>query len=174
LKIRLKATQDAGALTETLERDGALTKADVLRAARNGRSDIADHAVARLTGLPAVDWRRALSRSPLRVCLLAGRAMAMTQKKPARFTSPSPISVALMQSHQTRLAKPQPKFTSNSPVMMRATPCIGWAQAVLSRKRSFSADLNAGFPWTSPFSPPTAQTRSPPKRSWWSAMAKST
>jgi uncharacterized protein (DUF2336 family) len=72
---------DAGALTETLERDGALTKADVLRAARNGRSDIADHAVARLTGLPAVDWRRALSRSPLRVCLLAGRAMAMTPEE---------------------------------------------------------------------------------------------
>lgn len=70
--------EDAGAVAERLARDGVLTKHDVLRAARNGRSDIADHAVARLTGLPAVDWRRALSRSPLRVCLLAGRAMAMT------------------------------------------------------------------------------------------------
>jgi uncharacterized protein (DUF2336 family) len=69
---------DASAVTEELERSGALTKADALRAARNGRSDIADHAVARLTGLPATDWRRALSRSPLRVCLLAGRAMAMS------------------------------------------------------------------------------------------------
>jgi len=73
-----ESDKDAATLTEQLQRDGALTKADVLRAARNGRSDITDHAVARLTGLPAADWRRALSRSPLRVCLLAGRAMAMT------------------------------------------------------------------------------------------------
>ncbi len=66
------------ALAEELLRDATLTKADVLRSARNGRSDITDHAVGRLTGLHAADWRRALSRSPLRVCLLASRAMAMT------------------------------------------------------------------------------------------------
>ncbi len=65
-------------LTEELMRSGALTKSDVLRSARNGRADITDHAVGRLTGLHAADWRRALSRSPLRVCLLASRAMAMT------------------------------------------------------------------------------------------------
>ena len=73
--------QAAEELTSELQKMGSLTKTDVLRAARNGRSDIADHAVARLTGLPASDWRRALSRSPLRVSLLAGRAMAMTSEE---------------------------------------------------------------------------------------------
>ncbi len=77
--------QAAAALADRLQQIGALTKTDVLRAARNGRSDIADHAVARLTGLPASDWRRALSRSPLRVSLLAGRAMAMTSEEAGGF-----------------------------------------------------------------------------------------
>ena len=75
----------AEALTDKLQQQGALTKTDVLRAARNGRADIADHAVARLTGLSATDWRRALSRSPLRVSLLAGRAMAMTSEEAGGF-----------------------------------------------------------------------------------------
>jgi hypothetical protein len=69
---------DLEALGEQLDRDQALTKLDVLRSAQNGRSDITDHAVARLTGIPAADWRRALSRSPVRVSLMAARAMAMT------------------------------------------------------------------------------------------------
>jgi uncharacterized protein (DUF2336 family) len=80
-----EADKAAEALTGRLQQQGALTKTDVLRAARNGRSDIADHAVARLTGLPASDWRRALSRSPLRVSLLAGRAMAMTSEEAGSF-----------------------------------------------------------------------------------------
>ena len=68
----------AQTLTTRLMERGALTKADVLRAAHGGRSDITDHAVARLTGLHASDWRQALSRSPLRATMLAARAMAMT------------------------------------------------------------------------------------------------
>ena len=73
----------AETLTSRLMARGALTKADVLRASKSGRSDIADHAIARLTGLPAADWRRALARSPLRTTLLAARAMAMTDDEAA-------------------------------------------------------------------------------------------
>ena len=72
-------------LTIQLHQSGALTKADVLRAARSGRIEIADHSVARLTGLPVADWRRALGRSPLRVSLLAGRAMAMASEEAVNF-----------------------------------------------------------------------------------------
>ncbi len=80
LEAALNAGEDgaAGALAANLMARGALSKADVLRAAQGGRGDIADHAIARLTGLPAADWRRALARSPLRNTLLAARAMAMT------------------------------------------------------------------------------------------------
>jgi len=73
----------AAALTGQLDSEGALTAEDVLRASRNGRSEIADHAIARLTGLDAADWRQALRRSPLRVCLLAARAMEMTPDQAA-------------------------------------------------------------------------------------------
>lgn len=90
----------AEALTGRLQQQGTLTKTDVLRAARNGRSDIADHAVARLTGLPATDWRRALSRSPLRVSLLAGRAMAMTSEEAGGFY------VALVSSGRAHAIEP--------------------------------------------------------------------
>ena len=80
LEAALNAGEDEAAetLAASLMGRGALTKADVLRAAHGGRADIADHAIARLTGLPAADWRRALGRSPLRTTLLAARAMAMT------------------------------------------------------------------------------------------------
>jgi uncharacterized protein (DUF2336 family) len=80
----LEAALDAGeddaaeALAANLMARGALSRADVLRAAKGGRADICDHAIARLTGLPAADWRRALGRSPLRTTLLAARTMAMT------------------------------------------------------------------------------------------------
>jgi uncharacterized protein (DUF2336 family) len=80
----LEAALDAGeddaaeSLVSSLMARGALSKADVLRAAHGGRADIADHAIARLTGLPSSDWRRALGRSPLRTTILAARTMAMT------------------------------------------------------------------------------------------------
>lgn len=64
-------------LTKSLEESGELTPADALRAAQNGRSDIADHAISRLTGMNAADWRQALRRSPVRAVILAARAMAM-------------------------------------------------------------------------------------------------
>lgn len=73
----------AAALVSRLIGRNALTKADVLRAAHGGRSDICDHAVARLTGLHASDWRKALSRSPLRATMLAARTMAMTTDEAA-------------------------------------------------------------------------------------------
>lgn len=87
LAAALDAGEDAAAdaLTASLMARGALGKADVLRAAHGGRSDIADHAVARLTGLPAADWRRAMGRSPLRTSMLAARAMAMTQAEAAEL-----------------------------------------------------------------------------------------
>ncbi len=72
------ADRDADEVTRKLLAERALTAADVLRAARNGRAEIADHAIARLTGMEAADWRQAMRRSPLRACLLGARAMAMT------------------------------------------------------------------------------------------------
>lgn len=77
------ADRDADAVTRQLLAERALTTADVLRAARNGRAEIADHAIARLTGIEAPDWRQAMRRSPLRACLLAARAMAMTPSEAA-------------------------------------------------------------------------------------------
>jgi uncharacterized protein (DUF2336 family) len=80
LEAALSAGEDdaAESLVASLMARSALTKADVLRAAYGARSDICDHAIARLTGLPTLDWRRALSRSPLRTTVLAARTMAMT------------------------------------------------------------------------------------------------
>ncbi|WP_430430153.1 DUF2336 domain-containing protein [Oceanicaulis sp.] len=69
---------DLGAsLSDELHEIDALNAEDVLRATQNGRADISDHAVARLTGLEPADWRQALRRSPVRVSILAARAMAM-------------------------------------------------------------------------------------------------
>lgn len=87
LESALAAGEDgaAEALAARLMAQGALGKQDVLRAMRGARGDIADHAVARLTGLPAADWRRALGRSPLRACFLAARTMAMTHEEAAAF-----------------------------------------------------------------------------------------
>lgn len=69
---------DLGAsLTDELHIAEALNAEDVLRATQNGRADISDHAIARLTGLEPADWRQALRRSPVRVSILAARAMAM-------------------------------------------------------------------------------------------------
>ena len=65
------------ALSRQLQEHEALNAEDVLRATQNGRTDISDHAIARLTGLEPADWRQALRRSPVRVSLLAARAMAM-------------------------------------------------------------------------------------------------
>lgn len=84
LVLSMEDALDAGedtaaeALVASLMARGALTRSDVLRAAYGGRTEIVDHAVARLTGLPTLDWRRALGRSPLRTTLLAARTMAMT------------------------------------------------------------------------------------------------
>ncbi|MCH8488948.1 MAG: DUF2336 domain-containing protein [Oceanicaulis sp.] len=76
--IDADADRDADEVTRQLMSDRALTASDVLRAARNGRGEIADHAIARLTGMEASGWRQAMRRSPMRACLLAARAMAMT------------------------------------------------------------------------------------------------
>ncbi len=76
--IDADADRDADAVTRQLMSDRALTAANVLRAARNGRAEIVDHAIARLTGMEAADWRQAMRRSPMRAGLLAARAMAMT------------------------------------------------------------------------------------------------
>ena len=74
--------EDLAELGETLSHQlheiGALNAEDVLRATQNGRADISDHAIARLTGLEPADWRQALRRSPVRVAILASRAMAMS------------------------------------------------------------------------------------------------
>ena len=74
--------EDLDELGETLSHQlheiEALNAEDVLRATQNGRSDISDHAIARLTGLEPADWRQALRRSPVRVAILAARAMAMS------------------------------------------------------------------------------------------------
>jgi uncharacterized protein (DUF2336 family) len=85
LEAALDAGEDAAAetLAARLMAQRALGKGDVLRAACGGRDAIADHAIARLTGLPAADWRRALSRSALRTTLMAARSMAMTQDEAA-------------------------------------------------------------------------------------------
>lgn len=77
-EIDADADRDADEVTRQLMSERALTAADVLRAARNGRAEIVDHAIARLTGMEAADWRQAMRRSPMRACLLAARAMAMT------------------------------------------------------------------------------------------------
>lgn len=71
----LDTLQDS--LTQSLQDSGELSPSDALRAVQNGRSDIADHAISRLTGMNAADWRQALRRSPVRAILLAARAMAM-------------------------------------------------------------------------------------------------
>lgn len=75
----------AQSLTARLMARSALGKADVLRAAKGGRFDIADHAIANLTGAPVADWRHALGRSPLRTSLLAARTMAMTLEEAAEL-----------------------------------------------------------------------------------------
>ncbi|WP_199200434.1 DUF2336 domain-containing protein [Alkalicaulis satelles] len=77
----------AETVASQLQSDRALSTSDVLRAARNGRAEIADHAIARLTGIEAADWRQALRRSPLRACLLAARAMAMAPGQAADLYS---------------------------------------------------------------------------------------
>ena len=74
----IEALDDLGdTLSHQLHEIEALNAEDVLRATQNGRTDICDHAVARLTGLEPADWRQALRRSPVRVAILAARAMAM-------------------------------------------------------------------------------------------------
>lgn len=74
-------------LVSQLTAQNALTKSDVLRAARSGRGDIADHAVSRLTGLHVSEWRKSLSRAPVRTTLLAARSLAMTVEEAAQFYS---------------------------------------------------------------------------------------
>jgi len=71
----LDSLQDT--LTQHLQDSGDLKPEDALRAAQNGRSDITDHAISRLIGMEAADWRQALRRSPVRAVILAARAMAI-------------------------------------------------------------------------------------------------
>jgi uncharacterized protein (DUF2336 family) len=80
-------TQDsqAEALVNRLARQGDLGAADLVRAAAGGRDAFTDHIAARLTGLETADWRRALTRSPLRACLLCARATALPGAEAAAF-----------------------------------------------------------------------------------------
>lgn len=75
----------AAKLAQVAAEKDFLTKADVLESALHRRLEITDQAVSTLTGIPVEDWQLALSRSPLRVCLLASRAMAMSCKEATRF-----------------------------------------------------------------------------------------
>ncbi len=75
----------SAALTEKLLAANTLTKADVLGSARHGRTEITDQAVAQITGVSVQDWQAGLSKSPLRGCLLAARAMAMCCREATLF-----------------------------------------------------------------------------------------
>jgi len=77
------ADAQAAALVQRLARQGHLHAADLVRAATGGRDAVADHIAAHLTGVEAADWRRALSRSPLRACLLCARAVALPAESAA-------------------------------------------------------------------------------------------
>lgn len=79
------ADAQAAALVDRLARQGHLRAADLVRAAAGGRDAFTDHIAARLTGLETADWRRALSRSPLRACLLCARAAALPGADAAAF-----------------------------------------------------------------------------------------
>lgn len=70
---------------DKLARRGLLRAADLVHAAMAGRDAMADQAAARLTGLETEDWRRALSRSPLRAALLCARAAALSSQDAARL-----------------------------------------------------------------------------------------
>jgi len=85
IAVDADADRDADAVTRQLMSERALSAADVLRAVRNGRSEIADHAIARLTGMEAAGWRQAMRRSPMRACLLAARAVSMTPGEAAEL-----------------------------------------------------------------------------------------
>ncbi|MGJ3230538.1 MAG: DUF2336 domain-containing protein [Oceanicaulis sp.] len=69
----------------SLAGQGLLSAADLVRAAEGLRQSMTDHVAARLTGLEVADWRRALSRSPLRAALLCARSVALPPDEAARF-----------------------------------------------------------------------------------------
>ncbi|PWE16599.1 hypothetical protein DDZ18_12595 [Marinicauda salina] len=67
----------AAALIAKLHARGQLDTVHLLRAARADRHDVLDHAISRLAGVDVEDWRTAVSRSGLRACALAGRAIGL-------------------------------------------------------------------------------------------------
>lgn len=73
------------AAVDSLARQGLLNAADMTRAVRGGRQAMIDHVASRLTGLDVADWRRALSRSPLRAALLCARATALPPEEAVRL-----------------------------------------------------------------------------------------
>ncbi|MEQ8406358.1 MAG: DUF2336 domain-containing protein [Oceanicaulis sp.] len=77
--------KESAAAVDKLARQGLLSAADLVRAAEGGREAMADQVAARLTGLELSDWRRALSRSPLRAALLCARATALPADQAARL-----------------------------------------------------------------------------------------
>lgn len=75
----------AARTVDRLAAQGLLRTDDLIRAAAAGREAMADHVAARLTGMEAADWRRALTRSPLRATLLCARAVALSADHAARL-----------------------------------------------------------------------------------------
>lgn len=65
----------AARLVGRLDASGRLDAAFALRALSEARGDVFDHAMARLCGLPATTWRRALGSAPVRACALACRVV---------------------------------------------------------------------------------------------------
>lgn len=75
----IDTTTDEGAarLTLQLHSKGQLNAPFALRSLEEGKANLFDHSIARLSGLPVRDWRRALGTSPLRACGLAARTIAV-------------------------------------------------------------------------------------------------
>ncbi len=69
--------QPAERLADRLDENGKLSAAGVLKALREGRHEVFDAFLSRMTGLPADQWRRALSTSSVRAWLLAARAIGV-------------------------------------------------------------------------------------------------
>ena len=66
--IDTSTEEGAARLTLNLHSKGQLNAPFALRSLEEGKVNLFDHSIARLTGLPVRDWRRALGTSPLRAC----------------------------------------------------------------------------------------------------------
>lgn len=75
--ISVTTEEGAARLTLKMHASGQLNASFAVKSLQEGKANLFDHSIARLTGLPVRDWRRALGTSPLRACGLAGRAIAI-------------------------------------------------------------------------------------------------